>query len=102
VFVLFPASVQWHIHDFSKVDAECDIAEQSEAKKLTESINWLIDRICKDAPQLCIDPANRSHSITKEAIDRAESYSKDRFTRLSQEQVRKVRNVMDSQLEHLN
>jgi hypothetical protein len=103
VFVLFPAPVQWHIHDSSQFDAQCEIAEQIQAKELIESISWLNNKICEDVPQLCINfAAGSGHSITQEAIDRAERLSEERFARLSQDQVEKVRNFIDSQLDHLS
>jgi hypothetical protein len=82
----------------------CDIAEQTEAKGLTERLNWLSNQICQDAPQLCLEFAAQfgNSIITQEAIDRAESASKERFTRLSQDQVEKVRDVVDSQPEQTN
>jgi hypothetical protein len=95
-FVLFPAPVQWHINNRSKFDAQCDIAEQSEAKNLTERLNWSSNTICKDAPQLCFEFAAK-HFITQEAICETESFSKDRFDRLSEDLVEGVRNVVDSQ-----
>jgi hypothetical protein len=96
--VLFPAPAQRHIHISFKFDAQCDIAEQSEAKDLTNRLNWLSNTICEDAPQLCFEyAADLGHFIAPEAINHSESLSKDRFDRLSDDLVEKVHNVVDSQ-----
>lgn len=70
--------------------------EQSEAKNLTERLNWLGSKICEDAPQLCVEfAADVGHFITQEAIDRAEGFSKDRFDRISGELVEEVRSIVN-------
>ncbi|KAF8487864.1 hypothetical protein F5888DRAFT_1639677 [Russula emetica] len=68
----------------SKLDAQCDIAEQIEAIELTKSINWMSDKICEDARRLCIDSG---HFITQAAIECAESLSKEMFAKLSRHRV---------------
>jgi hypothetical protein len=94
--------VQWHIHNSSKFDDECEIAEQKEAKQMTENLNWLSDEICQGAPKLCREfAADFENFITQEAIDRAERFSEERFTRLSQDRVENVCNVIDSPLKQL-
>jgi hypothetical protein len=58
----------------------------------------LSNTICKDAQQVCFEfAADVGDFITQEAIDSTESLSKDRFDRLSEDLVKKVHNVIDSQ-----
>jgi hypothetical protein len=92
--------MQRHIHNSSKSDAQCEIAEKIEAKDLTERLKWLSDQILQDAPRLCLEfvqTADFGHFITQEVIDRAKNFSEERFDNLARDLVEKVRNVVDSQ-----
>jgi hypothetical protein len=91
MFVLFPAPVQWHIHNSPKFDAQCDIAEQSEAKNLTEVLTLLSKQIHHDTLQLC---GGNGGPITQQAIDDAERLSNKRFSQLTRYPVEKVRNTV--------
>ena len=69
---------------------------------MTEDLNRLGNEVCRDAPKLFRGFAAESKSVsTEEAIDRAERYMEDRFASLSQDQVEKVCDVIDFQLELL-
>jgi hypothetical protein len=58
----------------------------------------LSNKICEDAPQVCFESAaDFGGPITQKTIDGAESFSKDRFDRVSKDLVEKVRDVVDSQ-----
>jgi hypothetical protein len=99
-FVLFPAPAERQIHNSSKFNVQCSIAEQNEAKVLTEGLNWLSDQICQDALKLCFESAQTAdfgQHITQETIDNAEKISEECFNRLSRDLVEKAHNVVDSQ-----